>query len=86
MAAARIDAVYHFLGLGATALADDLTASVLRDAARSLEERVGAVVVTGEVEAPRVVEGLAADLTLPGAIREALSETTAPAAGYPERA
>src|SRR5687768_13754515 len=66
VAAARIDALYHFLGLGPTALADDLTTSVLRDAARALEERVGAIVVTGEVEPPRVLEGIAADITLPG--------------------
>jgi hypothetical protein len=66
VAAAPIDALYHFLGLGADALKDDLTASTLRDAARALEQRVGGMVITGEVEAPRVVEGMAADLSLPG--------------------
>ena len=65
IAAARIDGIYHFLGLGPTALSEDLIASVLRDAAKSLEDKVGAVVVTGEVEPPRVIEGMAADLALP---------------------
>lgn len=72
VAAARIDALYHFLGLGENALADDLTASVLRDAARALEQQVGSIVITGEVDSPRLVDGLAADLTLPGPTEEEL--------------
>jgi hypothetical protein len=66
VASARIDALYHFLGLGAQSLGDDLTASLLRDAAHALEQQVGSLVITGEVEMPRVVEGTAAELTLPG--------------------
>ena len=67
MAAAGADALYHFLGLGSSTLTDELIASVLCDAARSLESRMGALVITGShPEPPTRVAAMAADLSLPG--------------------
>ncbi len=67
VAASNVGSLYHFVGLGATAFTDDLTASLLHDAARSLDSRTGALVLTGtQVELPARVGGLAAELSLPG--------------------
>ena len=75
VAASQIDGLYHFLGLGSASLTEELTVSVLRDATRSLEERVGAIVITGaDVDPPPLVAGMAANLTLPGPDQEEFRE------------
>jgi hypothetical protein len=54
---ARVDALYHLQGVSTDALRDDLTLALARDAARDLEGRIGALVLTGP------------DLGLPEALR-----------------
>ena len=78
VSASPIDGLYQFLGLSPAALTDELTQSVLRDAARALEGRVGAVVITGaDMEPPASISGIAADLSLPGPDQEELRELLA---------
>lgn len=51
---------------------------MLKDAARSLEERVGALVITGaDVEPPPLVAGFAANLSLPSPDQEEFRELLA---------
>jgi hypothetical protein len=65
--ASPLAALYHFVGVSTAALGDDLTASLLYDAAKSLDGRIGGVVVTGtELELPTRFATLAATLSLPG--------------------
>ena len=75
VAASQIDGLYHFLGLGSASLTEELTVSVLRDATRSLEDRVGTIVITGaDVDPLPLVAGMAANLTLPGPDQEEFRE------------
>ena len=75
VAASQMDGLYHFLGLGSASLTEELTVSVLRDATRSLEDRVGAIVITGsDVDPPQLVAGMAANLTLPEPDQEEFRE------------
>jgi len=67
VAAAGIDALYHFVGLAPSLEGQDLLVSLLRDAGRSMERRKGAVVLTGEgTELPRTLRESTAHVTLPG--------------------
>ena len=63
---ARIDGVYHFRSLMGSLAGKDLLISILRDAAKSLEEFRGAIVMTGEDDLPTVLRELSAHVTLPG--------------------
>jgi SpoVK/Ycf46/Vps4 family AAA+-type ATPase len=72
---ARIDGVYHFRSLLGSLAGKDLLISLLRDAAKSLEQFRGAIVVTGdEPELPSVLRDIAAHVTLPGPSDEEFSE------------
>ena len=67
VAASSVPSLYQLLGVGSTALADDLTASLLHDAAKSLDGPIGALVITGaHLELPARAAPLAAQLSLPG--------------------
>ena len=58
--AGRTDGLYHFMGVGADVLQGSLATSHLRDAARTMEERDGAMVLTGDLELPTSLEGTTA--------------------------
>ena len=67
MAVARVPALYHFMAVGQEVLGDSLAVALLRDAARSLTERDGALVLTGAgLELPPPLREIAAVLHLPG--------------------
>ena len=66
VAVARTDGLYHFMGVGPDVLHGSLPISHLRDAARSMEEREGAVVLTGDLELPASLEEITATVRLPG--------------------
>jgi len=69
IAASGIPALYHVRGLLGTLTTPghELMLSLVRDAARSLEELNGAVVLTGEgVDLPSTLKEVAATLSLPG--------------------
>lgn len=67
VAVAGIEAVYHFESLAPNLKGQDLLVSLARDAARSLVQLSGAIVLTGhDVELPRPLAELAAHVTLPG--------------------
>ncbi len=64
---ADIDALYHFQGVSGEALRGELIAALVRDAARAMEGRVGAMVMTGGALAlPESLEGLSTTVRLPG--------------------
>ncbi|MGD8318875.1 MAG: AAA family ATPase [Gemmatimonadota bacterium] len=59
--------VYHMQGLAGGLEGHDTLQSYVRDAARSMEERDGALVLTAEgVELPGVLKDISATVTLPG--------------------
>ncbi len=65
VAAADIAAIYHFHGMGAH-LEDEVLRAHLRAGARKLEEKDGAVVLTGaEIALPSELERMAATVVLP---------------------
>ena len=70
VALSRIDALYHFMGVETDVVQGSLATSHIRDAARSLEQRRGAVVFTGSFELPAVLEGVAAITELPAPGKE----------------
>jgi len=65
IAAGRIAGLYHFMGVGEDILKGSLPTSHLRDAARAMEERDGALVLTGDLILPNTLEGMTATVTLP---------------------
>jgi hypothetical protein len=74
VAAAGIEAVYHFVSLAPSLGGQDLLVSLLVDAARSLERLDGAIVLTGDgVELPGPLREIAAHVTLPGPSESELS-------------
>lgn len=76
--AAEIDAVYHFQSLVGGLQGQDLLVAHLKDAARSMEARKGAVVLTGEgPDLPPQLREIAAHLTLPGPSDEEFSQLLA---------
>jgi len=67
--------IYHFQGLAGSLNGQDLLQAHLRDAARSMERREGALVLTGEgVELPATLKEIAALVTLPGPSDEEFRE------------
>jgi AAA+ superfamily predicted ATPase len=75
IALAGQNALYHVQGLSASLSGQDLLVSLLRDAAKSLTELDGAVVLTGEgAELPGPVKEMAATVTLPGPSDEEFRE------------
>jgi hypothetical protein len=67
--------IYHLQALARSLDGQDLLQAHLRDAARSLEQRDGALVLTGEgVELPATLKEIAAVLTLPGPSDEEFRE------------
>lgn len=71
---ARIDAVYHFRSVLGALPGQDLLISILRDAAKSMEQYRGAIVITGDDgELPSPLRDIAAHVTLPGPSDEEFS-------------
>ncbi len=67
VAHASLDALYHFQGVSATTLQDDLSAAWLRDCAEALGSRAGAIVLTGpDLEIPGTLTGVVTHASLPG--------------------
>jgi ATPase family protein associated with various cellular activities (AAA)/AAA+ lid domain-containing protein len=67
IALSNIDGVYHFQSLMGSLSGKDLLISILRDAAKNLQDFRGAIVLTGEnAELPAPLRELAARVTLPG--------------------
>ncbi len=67
--------IYHLQGLAASLNGQDLLLAYLRDAARSMEQREGALVLTGEgIELPGPLKEIAAVVTLPGPSDEEFRE------------
>jgi len=66
VAVARVDGLYHFMGVGSDVLQGSLSISHLRDAVRSMEDREGALVLTGDLELPPSLEAITATVRLPG--------------------
>ena len=67
VAHASLDALYHFQGVSAATLQDDLSAAWLRDCAEALSSRAGAVVLTGpDLEIPGTLTGVVTHASLPG--------------------
>ena len=67
VALAGQNALYHIQGFSETLAGQDLLVSLLRDAARSLADLDGAVILTGEVATlPASLQEVAATVTLPG--------------------
>ena len=75
VAVARVDGVYHFRSLLGSLAGKDLLISLLRDAAKNLEQFRGAIVVTGdEPGLPSALRDIAAHVMLPGPSDEEFSE------------
>jgi len=73
--ASHTKALYHFASLAGSLAGQDLLVSYIRDAAKSLEEIEGAVVLTGEDDGlPAPLKERAAYLTLPGPSDEEFRE------------
>jgi AAA+ superfamily predicted ATPase len=67
IALARQDALYHIQGFTQTLAEQDLLVSLLRDAARSMADLDGALVLTGEITTlPSGLQEVVARVTLPG--------------------
>ncbi|HZD06468.1 MAG TPA: hypothetical protein VE173_16265, partial [Longimicrobiales bacterium] len=66
VALSEIGGLYHFMGVGQDVLEGSLPLSHVRDAARSLGDRDGALVMTGDFQLPPALDGLATTVTLPG--------------------
>jgi hypothetical protein len=67
VAYAKVDGVYHFRSIAGSLGGHDLLISLVRDAAESLYEPTGALVLTGAgVELPGPLKEIAAHVTLPG--------------------
>ena len=64
---AGLDALYHFQGVTEAELEVEMTAARLGEAARAMEDPVGALVLTGDaLSLPTSVRGRGAHLSLPG--------------------
>lgn len=67
VAAANVEAVYHFVSLASGLAGQDLLVSLVRDAAASLHRLDGALILTGdEVDLPGPLREVAAHVSLPG--------------------
>jgi hypothetical protein len=73
VAHSSIDALYHFQGVSRGALDDDLVMALVRDCARAMESRRGAVVLTGvDLTLPEGLGGVVTRSTLPGPTEQEL--------------
>ncbi|MGD2067740.1 MAG: AAA family ATPase [Gemmatimonadota bacterium] len=66
----RIDALYHFSGVGPDVVQGSVVTSHIRDAARSLERRDGSLVFTGTFDLPEALRAIAAEADLPAPGRD----------------
>lgn len=66
VAVSNLEGVYHFRSLIGSLAGKDLLISILKDAARNLENFRGAIVLTGSEELPSSLREITSHVTLPG--------------------